>query len=276
LFISVFKNKDVGYIRFATSKNNKMKKLIFSISLILFLGYQCFAQIGIEMGYFGFSLGTAMPVGVFSSNDANNSAAGLATLGFKGDISLAYGTNGFHLFGMLRTQNNPLNVHPIEAVLASHYPGTSWSVSEASWYSSSLTVGAMYSIRINSNLNLLLKAMYGLAYTTSPELTFNGRQGMYSANIVQESASSYSGCRIFGAGLKIRLTEDWGLLLNGDYSSTMPDFKNVKTSSHFAPPVTTSFSQSYTTVNFSLGVAFTIRTTSNGLRPGPVPPPMVR
>jgi hypothetical protein len=253
-----------------------MKKIIFSMSLFLLLNYQGFAQIGREIGYFGISLGTAVPVGIFGSNDANNTSAGLASMGFKGDVSVAYGTNGFYFLGMLRTQNNPVNVHPLETYFASRIPGSSWTIADASWYSSSLTAGVMYGVRINSNLTLLLKIMYGLAYSTSPQLACTGQKGMYTINFVQESASSYSGCSIFGAGFKIRLTDDWGLLLNGDYSTTAPDFKNVKTTSAFAPTVTTSFSQSITTVNLSLGVAFTLRTTSSGVRPGPTPPQMVR
>lgn len=232
-----------------------MKKISFTLIAFLTIALQSYSQN--SKGYIGISLGRSIPMGDLSSKDADNAAAGWANTGAIFDISFAYklGAGNFGLTALLRGQYNPTNAQSLADELAKRYPGINWTVESGGWGIGGLMFGGYGSFPISEKFSFDTKAMIGFLNASSPEITLTARGPNGIAWAKQSSASASSFSYLIGAGFKYDLGSKLCLLTNLDYLGSKPEFSGVETTASDGSRTTDTWSQSFGTLNFSIGIA---------------------
>lgn len=230
------------------------KHLLLLITLSLFLVTNCLAQ---DKGYIAISLGPSIPIGDFSSKNANNESAGWAQTGAIIDFSFAYkfGKN-FGISVLLRGQANGIDNNALASELTKQ-AGGSWTVNSKAWSIGGFMFGGYGSFPISDKVSFDSRAMIGFLSSTSPELniTLNGSGG--AGWIKQSSVTATSFSYLIGGGFKFDVGRKICLLANLDYLGSKPEFRDVEiTSSNGGAPEKNTYSQSFGTINFGIGIGY--------------------
>jgi hypothetical protein len=231
-----------------------MKNLIILLTISLFTATNCFSQ---DKGYIAISLGSSTPIGEFASKDPNNNAAGYAKSGAIFDISYGYkfGKN-FGISALLRGQANTTDAQAIADQLSKQNPGVSGTVDSKAWSIGGYMVGGYGSFPISEKVSFESKAMFGFLSATSPELTVNLSGPGGTAWFKQNSSSSSTFAYLLSAGFKYNAGKRICLLANFDYLGAKPEFSNVETTSSTGSSSKSTFSQSFGTINFGVGIGY--------------------
>jgi hypothetical protein len=221
--------------------------------IILFWATDSFSQ---DKGYVAISLGTNIPIGDFASSDANNKSAGYATTGGISDISFAYkfGEN-FGMSALIRGQANPTDAQSFADEIAKQFPGSNVTVDSKTWGIGGLMFGGYGSFPISEKVSFDTRAMIGFLNATSPDITVTLTGSGGSAWVKMNSTSSTAFSYLIGAGFKYDAGRKVCLFANIDYLGANPEFKNVETTDNTGATLSTNtFSQSFGTISFSIGI----------------------
>ena len=244
-----------------------MKKNYVLLSLSILISMNCFSQKSNipqnnnisqnNKGYVAFSLGPAFPIGDFRSTEAQNIYSGFATTGFMYDLSLGYkiGTN-FGITAMARSRSNGIDDQAVTDVLNQPSTGISWQVESKNWWTGAFLFGGFGSFPVspNSKTSFEARAMFGFVSASSAAFNVSTTYLGTTAVIDQRSVAATGIGFLLGAGFKFNTGANFCVFTNLDYFSTKPEFKNVETTSNFAPTQYTSFTQPMESINLSLGL----------------------
>ena len=229
-----------------------MKKLITIV--LLFFTLYAFGQ---DKGYVALSIGGAVPLEKFGTSDINDGYAGYAKLGGIVDLSFNYKLfKNFGFSSILRAQFNPTKSSKLNDQLNTENssPGVSYNTKINTWAMQSLMVGAYYSLPIGDKFSIHAKAMLGVSNSTRPTLeidaTYFGTSFTYTQHAKNAQALSY----LLGLGAQYNLNSKLCLLLNVDYTSTNPTYKNVEFSITGQNSVYQDISLKLQSVNASVGI----------------------
>lgn len=230
--------------------------MIKTISIIIFSSLtlsSCYSQTFKDKNYVGFSIGPSIPIGNYGSKDMKNDLAGFAKIGLS--MNLSYGIKlrkHVGISAMLLGQLNPLNKKALEnefsqakisdgVFFASSttdpppsppsytiYPN--WKFDKDSWKMGSFLLGADGEFPSHSrNLFLIAKAMMGVIYVTSPEISGNSTTDTATANVKQNSVSAFGVSYLLRGGIKYMVNRKMGILFSVDHFSTNNiKFKDIK------------------------------------------------
>jgi len=204
-----------------------------------------------KKGYIGISLGPSFPIGKFASKDLNSDEAGFATSGAIFDISFAYklGNGNFGITALLRGQYNDLDAQKIENDL-----NAGLTVDADGWSVGGLMVGGFGEFPISSKVTFDPRLMIGFMNTSSPEITISGNGDW----IKQSSSDATSFAYLMGAGFKFNVGKKLYLLTNIDYLRSKPEFSDVEIIASDGTRDFTTWSQTISTINLSIGIALKI------------------
>ena len=232
-----------------------MKKIVFSLIALMTIASLTFAQD--KKGYVGISIGPSIPMGDFSSKDADNSAAGWANTGAIFDISLAHklGGGNFGLTALLRGQVNPTDVEALVNEYANQYRGVDWTVESSGWGIGGIMLGGFGSFPLSEKTSFDTRALIGFLSTSCPEITVTGSGPGGTAWIKQNNTSATSFSYLVGVGFKFDIGSKLYLLTNLDYLGSKPEFSGVETTASDGSRNFDTWSQPLGTFNLSIGIA---------------------
>ncbi|HLK30524.1 MAG TPA: hypothetical protein VKT28_18225 [Puia sp.] len=233
-----------------------MRKIFLFILLAQTVFLNCYSQDVKDKGYVSLSIGPSIPLGNFASTSLSDDKAGFAAFG--GNLNLSYAKllgKNFGIATELTGQINPLNIKAMEKSFAQHQfdafltLGTitgggqaqppsnpqyvsyqDWHFNKKSWFSGSFLVGGYGQFPLNhsGNISLTTKAMIGIMYLSSPQLSGQGYTDSSTIKITQSGATAFGFAYSFGAGLKYDFNKKISFLLNLEYLGTATiNFKNV-------------------------------------------------
>ncbi len=234
-----------------------MNKSLIILITSLFISTLCFSQ---AKGYIAISVGSSVPNGDFGSKDINNQSAGLANTGAIFDITFAhrFGKN-LGITALLRGQANPVDAQPLIDELSNQNPTVFWTAESGDWGIGGLLVGIYGSFPLGKGKTTFdTRAMVGYLNATSPNITLTGTQGSSSAWAKLNSASASDFSYLLGAGFNFGIGKKVRILTNIDYLGSSPEFRNVKTTTSQGTFSESTFTQSFGTVNFSVGIGLRI------------------
>lgn len=231
-----------------------MKNLIILFAMSLLTATNCFSQ---DKGYVAISLGSSTPIGDFASKDPNNNSAGYAKSGAIFDISFGYkfGKN-FGISALLRGQANSTDAQAIADQISRQNPGVSGTVESKTWSIGGYMVGGYGSFPISPKISFDTRLLFGFLSAISPEITVNLVGPGGTAWVKQNSSSSSTFAYLIGAGFKYDVGKRICLLANFDYLGAKPEFSNVETTSSTGSSSKSTFSQSFGTINFGVGIGY--------------------
>ncbi len=234
-----------------------MKKL-YLIVILIFITSNIIAQEFTDKGYIAFSVGPSFPLGDYASVDENNEKAGLAATGAIFDLSFAHrlGKN-FGIAAILRSMSNPVDVNQI---LDRHYSptGLTYSVEADSWSHIGIMIGAFCSFPIqNSPTVFETRLLFGAMSAKVPQISIST-----STTSSEISESKSAGCLAFLIGGNFRFMADKKIsILTGlDFYKCSVEFPNVKTTHPDGSTHKDTFTQSVSTINLSIGIAYRLGT----------------
>ena len=201
-----------------------MKKILF-VSLLMLLSVSVFAQYGfgkadVGKGFIGISFGPSIPLGDLADNSNTNPKAGFA----KAGMNLSLIQYGYRLNDSYGIAGNWLGIAcPFDV-----------GGNEGVWGIGALMVGPMKSFRINNNLLLDIKGLFG--FTT---VTYE-----YNDYDIEEESDMGLGYDL-GANLRLNLSPNFVLTASGDYFSTEGKFE--------------VWDQPVDLLNFSVGLAYRLK-----------------
>lgn len=213
----------------------------------------CYSQAFKNKNYVGFSIGPSIPIGNYGSKDMKNNLAGFAKIGLS--VNLSYGHKlGKHvgISAMLLGQLNPLNKKALENEFSQAkisngvwfsssttdpppsppsytiYPN--WKFDKDSWKMGSFLLGADGEFPSHSrNLFLMAKAMMGVIYVSSPEISGSSTTDTATANVKQSSVSAFGISYLLRGGIKYMVNRKISILFSVDHFSTNNiKFKDIK------------------------------------------------
>ena len=232
-----------------------MNRLIFLIISCISISTITFGQ---DKGYIAISAGPSFPMGDFASTDSDNEGAGLAKTGSFFDLSFVqkFGTNlGMTL--LLRGQYNAIDHEPIMDGLIQEEPLVSWEVESEGWSLGTLMGGVYGSFPLSPDkVSFETRVMAGIVSANSPEILITGTDAFSSAWVKQEHGSGTAFGYLVGVGFKFNLGQRLALLINFDYLATEPEFEDVTTTTSIGIFSENTFSQSITTINTGVGLAY--------------------
>jgi hypothetical protein len=123
----------------------------------------------------------------------------------------------------------------------------------------SILPGLYYNQQITKKLAVTARVLVGIAHSSTPEINVGIEDGdVEDPAVVQASASKTSFAADGGIGLLYALNRCIGIRLRGDYFYTKPEF-NIRNSgrNNNAGREVSQYDQALSSVNFSLGVAYT-------------------
>ena len=230
-----------------------MKTGTILLALFLLFIFKSYSQ---DKGYVGISIGPSMPTGDYASADLSNELAGLAKTGAIFDISFGYklGKN-MGLSAMLFSHSNATDSKTIENGLYDLEPLASWTVESKSWSSAGLLFGGYGSFPIGKgSTSFDARAMIGFSSSSSPELRITGTLNNSSVWVETASESASTVAYLIGGGFRFNVAPKVCLLVNLDYLTSKPEFKNVETNTNLGDSSTDTYSQSISTiVGFGIG-----------------------
>lgn len=231
-----------------------MKNLFILITISLFSATNCLSQ---DKGYIAISLGSSAPTGDFASKDPDNNSAGFATSGAIFDISFGYkfGKN-FGIAALLRGQANGTDAQAIADEISKQNPGISGTVESGTWGIGVYMVGGYGSFPISEKVSFESRIMFGFLSATSPDINVNLTGLGGSAWVKQKSASSSAFAHLIGVGFKYDAGRRICLLANFDYLGAKPEFRNVETTTSLGTSEKNTYSQSFGTINFGIGIGY--------------------
>ena len=231
-----------------------MKKITILFAIATILTNNCYSQ---DKGYIALSAGSSTPIRDFASINPNNASAGYADGGAIVDLSLGYkfGKN-FGLAVLLRGQANPIDNQAIEREFAQQNPGMYTSVDSEPWSIGGFMIGGYGSFPISKRFSFESKAMFGFLTSASPEIKINFSMPGNSGWVKQNSSSTSTFAYLLGVGFKYDVARRICLLANFDYLAAKPEFSNVEYYSSNGSRDRNTFSQTFGTINFSLGLGF--------------------
>jgi hypothetical protein len=208
-------------------------------------------------GFIGVSLGSSIPLGDYSSKDADNETAGWANPGAVFDVSFGYklGAGKVGLCALLRGQANYVDAQSYANALASQVAGVNWSVQGGYWGMGGFLFGGFGSLQVSETVLFEPRVMLGFLNASNPEITISvsGPGGSYW--IKQNSTSARSFAYLVGGGLRFNIGKRMSLLTNLDYMAAQPEFINVQLLDSDGNLSSDSWSQEIVTLNLSAGLA---------------------
>lgn len=125
----------------------------------------------------------------------------------------------------------------------------------------SILPGIYYNQQIMKKLAFTARVLVGIAHSSTPEINVGIEDGgVPDPAVVQSSASKTSFAADAGVGLVYNVTRCIGIRLRADYFYTKPDFSIANSGrNNNAGREVSEYDQALSSVNFSLGVAYTFR-----------------
>jgi hypothetical protein len=213
---------------------------------------------GQDKGYVAISFGPSFPNGDFGSKDINNESAGLANTGAIIDISFTqkFGKNlGMTL--LLRGQANGIDTEPLLEELYALNPAVFWTAESNSWGIGGFMGGLYGNFPMgNGNFSFEPRVMVGVVNATSPDILLSGYAGGQSFWVKSHSTDATDFAYLLGVGFKYNLGTHLCLIANVDYLGASPEFKDALTTSSIGDYETSTFTQTYGTVNMGVGIGY--------------------
>ena len=257
-----------------------------SLPLILFFALASAVVCAQERNSVNLSIGPALPLGEFASQNGQNAGAGLAQVGGLLDLSYQHrlGKGSFGLSGELRARLNPLNEDANMAYAKSLDTGYTYTVAKKSWEMGGIYVGAYYRSPFVGRLSMEWGVSLGCADAVLPPTYATALRGsvMYPGPgsqdyrvVTSNKVHAITPSALVKAGLRYPLTPHFSLIAHVDFCYLKPTFKNVTESvastqglnvpgvyslSNSTGPViaydrTENITQSMTTLDFAIGLA---------------------
>lgn len=151
---------------------------------------------------------------------------GYAIPGWNADLLLAYKPARFFaaFTSLMRYQDNPMDAN---AVAKNH--GADFHARVGHWQTRSFLLGlASKGIfpRSSEGLKFYLKLLMGPAYCQLPAVSVDGVNQNYQ--YYQSAATTYAMAYLLGGGMRLRIGEHVGILVNADYFLTKAEFTDVR------------------------------------------------
>ena len=213
-----------------------------------------------DMLFLDLNVGPSIPLGDFSSKDANSNTSGYAIVGVKAQLGLGinfYKSLGFYISAF--TDFNGTNPDNLTAKANNLYPGNNFSASSNSWNLYGGMVGLTYGIDTHKGILIDLKFTGGYLSAKSPEFSFTSSNGNFY-KIDSKSASSYTYCLSVGSRYYI-IKNELAITLAVEYMGSKPEFNNVNTTSSINGQVTqntVTFNRAIDALNIVTGVRYSI------------------
>jgi hypothetical protein len=229
-----------------------MKKIVVALCILTF--GSIYSQ---DKGYIALTIGASSPMGAFSSKNTNDDSSGLALTGAVVDLSMGYKlSKTLGVAFMIQKQANQLDGQVFIDNIKQNNPTFSGTVATTSWIANSILVGGYGSFPIAKKISLESRALVGMAYASSPELSINLTDTNGNNAWFQKSSSNGSSfAYVVGVGLKYDLWKKFCLLAHVDYHNTKPTFKDTITTNS-GPLNSNSYSVTFQTINYGLGIGY--------------------
>jgi hypothetical protein len=205
---------------------------------------------------FGIGLGSAAPIGNFSSINYSKDRTGYALPGVVLDISFSYRfikKIGFCL--LFRGQNNPYDTDAKDNDLTMIAINRTYEAD--SWKVASHLGGFYFSTPLTQSMKVCFdaRAMLGFATAASPTI----RETIISSTtywIEEEASGTVTGALLLGGGFRFNFGKTFSLLLNTDMLFMNADFRKVKIVSSDGITIEQNYSQQMSTASFTVGMGF--------------------
>ncbi len=230
----------------------------------------CFGQ---EKGtsFIGLSGGASFPMGnwgkastatsLTSLEGTVNDVSGYASTGGFGALDGAwFFSKNFAIGGMFKY--GTYNLHGMDSLSYGYeksFEVDTTRLTHTNYKMWSIMPGLYYYLPLAKNLSFTARAMMGVSHTSTPQITVTIEDGgVFDPPIIQNSSSQTSFAFDVGAGLRYVITKRLAVDLKGDYYYTKPDF-TINNSPRYtnAGREVTKYNQPLTSINASLGIAYT-------------------
>ncbi|MBK5286707.1 MAG: hypothetical protein JJE25_15050 [Bacteroidia bacterium] len=213
----------------------------------------------VPRGYGGLCLGISFPLNYFASADPANEKAGFANTGFRLCMPFAYLLEeNIGIGGILFTQKNPVALKEVKTQLS--LPSNT-DLSSIPWSADGILAGIYFSFPLDTATGIFLdiKLMGGIITAQLPVLFVNAvyySRGYYYTYVAStKSASVTSFAYAIDAGTRFRLSNKIALLINCNYFSSTPEFKDIPVSQ----PRKDTYRQPMSTLNVDAGLAYLLK-----------------
>lgn len=236
-----------------------MRNLLFIAALLC--SNVAFSQ-NDKNGFVSFNVGAAIPNGDFADDNTNRTSSGLAKTGFMADLNFGYRiSENFGIMGKVRHQTHKFKTNALE----DDFRGPSYliDVDAGKWKTTGGYAGLFVSLPLAAEGGVGVfefRGLVGLTGSTDPEIEVNIGDYSYSEKITMHSVKASSIGIIFGAGVKLFLSENLAFNINADYFSTNADFEEgevtIESSDGFKfEGETNDYEQSIQTINLTMGLS---------------------
>lgn len=235
-----------------------------SILLFCLIQLMLFAQPEEYKGFFGVSLGAAIPVAEFASTSPETENSGYANTGFSGFLSaniLLHNQIGFA--GLIGYSRNPYNVSSFKDDFISNYPDVEYEFTADPYGMFNILGGAFVSIP-QGRLDINLKGYIGVSIASMPATRSDAYSGEEEdPRITVESGSASNSAFTYGGGVNLmfHINKKMALLLDVHYLQAKPEFNAVELRLYRDGQLTEltgrDFEQKFQVVVVAVGIAFT-------------------
>ena len=180
--------------------------------------------------YFGISAGLSSPQGDFASTDFDSIGAGFALNGFN--LNLMYAnriTYNFGITGSMLFNANSFDGEAFKKEVAADTLDIPLTVVPKNWGGFGMLGGPFIYFPLGTHFNIDIRTLIGFYTVYSPEVVVTGQKP--NGENFQLRLLKYNGigfCYDFGTTLRMKFGNASYLMLNADYFSSRPSFKDVK------------------------------------------------
>lgn len=244
---------------------------IFLFVITVSTSVSSFAQKG--SGFIEIDGGVSLPLGNWGKTSSAGSLQslngtipddhGYAKIGGFGSVDGAwFFSRHFGVGGMFKYGSHSLKgVDSLSQGYEESFDVDTTRTSTTSYKLWSIMPGLYYNLSLAKKLSFTARALVGITHATTPQITVGIEDGdVNDPPIVQYSASKVAFATDLGLGLRYGISKCLAVNLRADYFYTKPDFsiKNAPRNNNAGREVYT-YDQPLESVNFSLGLAYTIR-----------------
>lgn len=210
------------------------------------------------------SVGVNVPAGDYAKTDFSDSTSGFAKTGVNLNLFFAYKFNKFIGLGAMVTGGvNSIDQQKIRDEIVTDFrnlfPDANLSVTTKQWGLGGILGGVILSLPMNKRLAIDVRVMVGFFYAYSPEIRIDiNPQSTDPEYIIMEKDKAPAFAYDFGGSFRYNLGGKKYFLLNFDYLSSTPEFKNATTYYSFDTDDVSTFKQEITCLNITIGVGYFI------------------
>jgi hypothetical protein len=213
------------------------------------------------------AIGVSFPTGDFANNDFTNPSSGFAQVGFNLNLQYAYKFNEYLGLGAMVTGDvHNFDVSAVREGLREDFESVFQDIDEIyvntrQWASGGILAGGAFSLPLGDRLAFDLKVLGGFLYVHSPELSIEVISPTTPGFLIIDNDKAVAFVWDFGAGLRYNMRGKKYIILQYDYQSSRPSFKDQKSYLIINDDVmedSQSYTQDLRVMNLTVGLGYYI------------------